>query len=293
MGPRTSEPMVITVFGLGEAGSLIAADLAGAGAEVHGYDPADVPTPAGVTRHEVPATAVKGSRLVIAATAAADAQRAIAQAWNEMRRGTIYADLSTAPPGLKGDLADTAALRGLPFADVALMAPVPGNGLSTPSLASGPGAEGYAGVVGAMGARVEVISERSGDAAARKLLRSVVTKGLAALVIESLAAADAHGETEWAWEHLVDLVASADESFIGRLISGTPHHVDRRLIEMESARAFLEALGVDPTMTSATVESLRKIRDVGMPGAASAISAEQESLPRDRGHHEVTPSSDH
>jgi len=272
MAPAMSESMVITVFGLGEAGSLLAADLAGAGADVQGYDPADVPTPTGVTRHQVPATAVKGSRLVIAATAATDAQRAIAQAWDEMRRGTIYADLSTAPPGLKMDLADTAASRGLPFADVALMAPVPDKGLATPSLASGPGAESYAGIVGPLGGRVEVIGQGPGDAAARKLLRSVVAKGLAALVIESLEAAEAHGEADWAWEHIVELTTSADESFLRRLISGTPHHVDRRLFEMESARAFLEALGVGPTMTSATVESLRKIRDEGLPGAVSVIS---------------------
>ena len=272
MAPVMSESMVITVFGLGEAGSLLAADLASAGAAVQGYDPADVPTPTGVTRHQAPATAVKGSRLVMAATAAADAQRAIAQAWDEMRRGTVYADLSTAPPGLKMDLADTAALRGLPFADVALMAPVPGNGLATPSLASGPGAENYAGIVGSLGGIVEVIGERPGDAAARKLLRSVVVKGLAALVIESLQAAEAHGEPDWAWGHIVELVASADESFLRRLISGTTRHVDRRLVEMESARAFLEGLGVDPNMTSATFESLRRIKDDGMPGAASAIS---------------------
>ena len=258
--------MLITVFGLGEAGSIIAAELADAGADVQGYDPADVPTPRGVTRHETPATAVMGSRLVIAATAATDAQRAIAQAWDEMRRGTVYADLSTAPPGLKQDLGDTAALRGLPFADVALMAPVPGNGLATPSLASGPGAEAYAVIVGELGGVVEVIGDRPGDAAARKLLRSVVTKGLAALVIESLEAADAHGQKEWAWEHIAGLIASADEPFVRRLIAGTPQHVDRRLVEMESARAFFEELGVGPTMTSATVESLRRIRDEGMSG---------------------------
>jgi 3-hydroxyisobutyrate dehydrogenase-like beta-hydroxyacid dehydrogenase len=277
MAPVMSEPTIITVFGLGEAGSLLAADLAGAGAEVQAYDPADVPTPSRVTRHQVPATAVKGSRLVIAATAASDAQKAIAQAWNEMRRGTVYADLSTAPPGLKMDLADTAALRGLPFADVALMAPVPDKGLATPSLASGPGAEPYAGIIGPLGGSIEVIGERPGDAAARKLLRSVVVKGLTALVIESLEAAEAHGEPDWAWEHIVDLVASADESFLRRLLSGTPHHVDRRLVEMESARTFLAALGVDPTMTSATVESLQRIRDEGMPGAVSAIALEPQT----------------
>ena len=261
--------MRVTVFGLGEAGSLIAADLAKAGAEVHGYDPADVETHDDVTRHTSPGPAVKGAVLVLAVTAAADAQKAIAQAWDEMKRGTVYADLSTAPPGLKEDLADTAALRGLPFADVALMAPVPGSGLSTPALASGPGAERYAEIVNGLGGAVEAIGDRPGDAAARKLLRSVVTKGLTSILIESLEAAEAHGDREWLWHHLVELLTNADETLLRRLLEGTPRHIDRRIVEMESARSFLESLGVEPTMTAATAERLRRVRTEGMPGSES------------------------
>lgn len=259
--------MRVTVFGLGEAGSLIAADLAETGAEVHGYDPADVDTPDDVTRHTEPGSAVKGSTLVLAVTAAADAQKAIAQAWDEMKRGTVYADLSTAPPGLKEDLADTAALRGLPFADVALMGTVPGNGLGTPALASGSGAQTYAEVVNDLGGAVEVIGDRPGDAAARKLLRSVVTKGLTSTLIESLEAAEAHGDREWLWPHLVELLTNADEALLRRLLEGTPRHIDRRIVEMESAQSFLESLGISPTMTAATVERLRRVRTEGMPGS--------------------------
>lgn len=255
----------ITVFGLGEAGSSIAADLATAGADVHAYDPADVPTPDGVLRHENPEPAVKGASLVLAVTAAVDAQGAIAQAWREMKRDTVYADLSTAPPSLKQDLADTAALRGLRFADVALMAPVPESGLATPALASGPGAALYAETINALGGRVDPISDRPGDAAARKLLRSVVTKGLTALVIESMEAATAHGDAEWMWHHLVALIGEADEKLLRRLIEGTPRHINRRVVEMDSARRFLESLEVRSTMTDATAEVLQRVQSKGMP----------------------------
>lgn len=257
--------MRVTVFGLGEAGSEIAADLASAGADVHGYDPADVATPADVTRHATPAEAVEGSRLVLAVTAASDAQRAIAQAWNEMRRGAIYADLSTAPPIFKEDLADTAALRGLAFTDVALMGTVPGSGLATPSLASGPGAVRYAEIVNPLGGNVEVVGDDPGQAAARKLLRSVLTKGLTSLMIEGLEAANANGTTDWYWPYLVEELTSLEGAFLERLMDGTPIHVDRRIIEMESAQAFLESMDVDPIMSRATVASLRKVKERGMP----------------------------
>ena len=261
--------MRVTVFGLGEAGSVIAADLAEAGTEVHGYDPADVDTPDGITRHTAPGPAVTGSTLVLAVTAAADAQQAIAQAWDEMKPGTVYADLSTSPPGLKKDLADTAALRGLPFADVALMGIVPGNGLGTPALASGPGSQTYAALVNDLGGAVEVIGDHPGDAAARKLLRSVFTKGLAATLIESLEAARAHGDQEWVWSHLVELLTNADEALLRRLLEGTPRHIDRRIVEMESAQSFLESLGVQPTMTAATVKRLHGVKTEGMPGSGT------------------------
>ena len=103
--------LTVTVFGLGEAGSLISADLAAAGASVKGFDPAAVPTPDGVQRHDDPREAVAGSNLVMAITPAVDAQTAIAQAWDAIGRGTVYADLSTAPPSLKEDLNDTATIR--------------------------------------------------------------------------------------------------------------------------------------------------------------------------------------
>ncbi len=251
--------MQITVFGLGEAGSLIAADLARTGANINGYDPAGVATPDGVTRFGDPGPSVRGSTLVMAITAASDARKAITQA--EMRRGTVYADLSTAAPSLKEALADIAAMRGLPFVDVALMSTVPGHGLGTPALASGPGAAAYAGMVNELGARVEVLSDQPGHAAARKLLRSVVTKGLTSLLVESLEAAEAYGDTEWMWDHLVEFVTNADERLLRRLIEGTPGHVDRRIVEMEAATAFLDSLGVESTMTSATAETLRRIRD--------------------------------
>lgn len=263
--------MRVTVFGLGEAGSEIAAGLARAGAEVHAYDPAGVPTPRGVTRHDQPQTAVEGVILVMAVTAASDAPTALAQAVAEMRRGTVYADLSTAPPALKESLAETAAAQGLSFVDVALMAPVPGRGLATPSLASGRGAAAYADVLNRLGASVEVIGDSPGEAAARKLIRSIVTKGLTALLLEALETAHSDDSLEWAWGHLAETLTTIDRTMIERLIEGTGKHIHRRLIEMESAQAMIEGLGVPALMTAATVETLRRIGEKGMPEAAARI----------------------
>lgn len=252
-------------FGLGEAGSLISADLASAGAIVVGYDPAPVGTPENVRRVTDPRSAVEGADLVMAATAAADAMHALTQALDAIPAGAVYADLATASAQRKRDLAEVAAARRLRFVDVALMAMVPGNGLFGASLASGPGAARYVEMLAPIGVPVEWVGEEPGTAATRKLLRSVVLKGLPALLIESLRAAEAAGLAPETWDSLIGQITSADEWFIRTLLEGTATHSVRRTAEMEAAIELLESLGVDPVMTRATTERHRRMPAEGLP----------------------------
>lgn len=250
--------MKIALYGLGEAGSLFAADLVAAGVNVTAYDPAPVATPAGVQRTDDPAVAVRDVDAVLTLVASADARSALAQALGHTPPGTIYADLGTGSAGLKQELGRTAAEHDLMFVDVALMTTVPGKGLRTPAQASGPGADRYAAMLSPLGVPVESIGPDTGLAATRKLLRSVVMKGLAALVIESMLAGEAAGQPEWLWQNLVAEITGAGEPLLSRLVRGTQPHALRRLHEMEASAELLEELGVDPVMTRATVETLRR-----------------------------------
>jgi 3-hydroxyisobutyrate dehydrogenase-like beta-hydroxyacid dehydrogenase len=255
----------ITVFGLGEAGSAVAADLVAAGTVVTGYDPADVPTPGGVRRAEDPIDAVVGADLVLGVTSADDAMTALSQAIDAIPPGALYADLATASPNRKRQLEATAREHGLAFADVALMSIVAGRGLSAPAIASGSGAERYVALLAPLGAHVEAVGQRAGDAATRKLLRSVVIKGLAGALIESMRAANAAGLTDETWENLVGQFTDVGDEFLRRLVTGTGPHAVRRLHEMEAARELLESLGVFPHITSGTIESLRGVAVDGLP----------------------------
>lgn len=256
--------IVVGVFGLGEAGSLIAADLAAAGATVLGYDPADVVTPAGVVRRADPADAVHDAALVLAVVAAADAVTAAEQALDAIPDGAVYADLGTGSAGLKRELAAIVEPR-LRFVDVGLMTTVPGHGLAVPSLASGTAADDYVAMVTPLGAVVEAVGPEPGTAATRKLLRSVVMKGVAALVIEAMRGAHAAGEAEWVWANVVHQLTVIDEAFVRRLVEGTGIHHERRHHEMEATKELLESLDVDPVMTRATVEHLVGMAAQGLP----------------------------
>ena len=257
--------MKIAVFGLGEAGSLIAADLVKAGQAVNGYDPADVATPAGVARHDRPAAAVRDAEVVIALTTARHAGTAIEQALADIPPMALYADFSTSSAGLKRELATVAAGRNLPFVDVALVSIVPGNGLRTPALASGSGAAQFGAMFRPLGMPVELVNEVAGDAATRKLLRSVVMKGLAGAVIEALRGAEHAGCADWLWNNLTAEITKADASFLARLVRGTQLHAARRLEEMEAAATLLRELGVEPLLTRGTVENLRGVTRDGIP----------------------------
>ena len=147
---------VVAVLGLGEAGSEIAAGLCSAGAAVRGFDPR-VPAGPGIVECSGDADACRGAAIVLALTCAHEAEEALTAALPGVDRAAIYADMNTASSGLKAHLAGLAAGAGIRFADVALMSPVPGSGLRTPMLASGPAAQEFAHALGRLGATVEVL----------------------------------------------------------------------------------------------------------------------------------------
>ena len=238
----------IAVLGLGEAGGRLAADLAAAGSEVRGYDPAADP-PEGVAAAAGPAEAAAGCGLVLCAATAAAARAVVEGALPALERGAVYADLNSAAPALKQELAGLVEAAGARFADVALLGPVPVRGLRTPALASGSGAAAFAAALGPLGMPVEPVSGRAGDAAALKLLRSVFMKGLAAAALESLDAAGAAGQREWLERELAGVIGA---DLLARLVEGSRRHAARRVDELDAASELLVSLGVEPRIAAAS-----------------------------------------
>jgi 3-hydroxyisobutyrate dehydrogenase-like beta-hydroxyacid dehydrogenase len=231
------------VLGLGEAGGAITRDLLEAGATVRAYDPAVAAIP-GTVGCEDEADAARGADVVLSVNSAEAAADALAAGLPGAGAATIWADLNTAAPALERQLAGVAAAAGILFADVSLMAPVPGKGIRTPMLVSGTGAGRYRELLTPLGAQVEVLAAEAGEAAQRKLLRSVFFKGMAASVVEALHAARAVGLEDWLRELIAAELTSADAAFAERLETGSYRHAVRRAEEMTAAAELLDALGV-------------------------------------------------
>jgi 3-hydroxyisobutyrate dehydrogenase-like beta-hydroxyacid dehydrogenase len=254
----------IAVLGLGEAGATIAAGLA-ATADVHGFDPRVAPALPGVTPAASAHDAVAGAQVVLAVTAARDAEGALRSAAPALVPGALYADLATSGAKHKRELAGLAAAHGARFVDVALMSPVARLGVRTPALASGEAAGELAALLGQLGMDVVAMGTEAGQAAAQKLLRSVVLKGMAALLVEALRAARAAGVEQWLWRNVVEQLSSADEAFAVRLLEGTARHAERRVHEMDAVVELLEELGQEPVMSAATREVLASVARLGVP----------------------------
>ena len=236
--------MHVAVLGLGEAGGRLAADLRAAGCEVRAWDPARPEASAASDR-----AAVEGADVVLSVNSAAVAHAVATGVADALPARALYADLNTAAPALKRQLADAVPVD---FADVALVGVVPATGLATPALASGPGAERFAELFRPLGMPVDVVE----NAAALKLLRSVFMKGVAVAAIEALAGAEAAGEVS---RVRADIASVIGEPLLERFLEGSRAHAVRRTEEMRAAAAYLEELGVAPRIATAAADWLESL----------------------------------
>jgi 3-hydroxyisobutyrate dehydrogenase-like beta-hydroxyacid dehydrogenase len=256
----------IAMIGLGEAGSAIATDLVSAGVAVSGWDPV-ASCPEGVEAASDAADAAAGTDVVISANSAGVALEVARSVAPALRDGQVFADLNTAAPALKRELAALVGGAGAAFADIALIGPVPGSGLRTRALVSGDGAESFAAAMEPLGMPVTVVGEQPGSAAARKLARSVFAKGLAAAIGESLAVAEQLGFEDWLYADLERTLEDADAALLQRLIDGSRLHAARRVDEMAAAVEMLEEAGVEPRIASASEAWLRSLARESEAGA--------------------------
>jgi len=239
-GPVT----VVAVLGLGEAGGLIGRDLVAAGVTVRGYDPA-VAAPDGIVATSGDADACEGADLVLSLTTAPG-----------LAPPALFADLNTSSAELKQRLAGLAGAHGIAFADVAMMAPVPGRGIRTPMLVSGPAAAEVAAAITGLGGNAEAIEGPAGAAASRKLCRSVFYKGMAAAVTESLRAGRAAGCESWLRENIAEDIGM---DMLDRMEQGSVTHAVRRADEMAAATDMLGELGVPARIAAAARDWLEQL----------------------------------
>lgn len=257
--------VAVGVVGFGEAGAAIAAGLAGAGADVVATDTrlqsADgdrlrrLAAEQGV-RLVPAAAAVAGEADVILSLVTSSAALPVATALAPHLRAThLVADLNSTSPGLACRVGEVIDASGAVFVDVAVMAAVPPHRHRVPMLASGPGAERFSGLP--LELQVEVVGSEAGTASAIKMLRSLLVKGLEALLLEFAVAAHRFGATDRVLASMNGTLPTEDwRDLATYLLARTARHGARRGHELEEVATMLRELDIEPLLAEAGARRL-------------------------------------
>lgn len=256
------------LIGFGEAGSILAEDLAAAGHDVAMYDVLlDSPASraqmcekarrARVRAADTFEDAVAGAEVVISAVTAASSSDVATKAAAVLRAGQVLLDINSVSPAKKLANAALVEAAGADYVEAAVMAPVPPQRLRVPMLLGGKRAAALAGQLRDVGMNATALSDKIGVASAVKMCRSIVIKGLEALTLESMMAARRFGAEREVLESLNGTFPSM--GWTGKLpdylISRVAEHGRRRAAEMREVARTLQDVGVEPpTMSVATAQ---------------------------------------
>jgi 3-hydroxyisobutyrate dehydrogenase-like beta-hydroxyacid dehydrogenase len=255
----------VALIGFGEVGQTLGADLLAAGASVAAFDivfanPSSAPSLAlskiAVRAAKRAVDAVKDAELVIAAVTAASDLDAAKSAAPHLPPGALYLDVNSVSPGMKRDCAEIIEAAGGRYVEAAVMTPIAPKRIASCMLLGGAHVGAFVEGAAPLGfAGAKAFSRIIGQASATKMCRSVIIKGLEALLSESMLTARYYGIEKHVLDSLSDLLPVGDWEKLARyFISRTVEHGTRRAEEMrESAKTVAEA-GITPLMALATAE---------------------------------------
>ena len=255
-----NEKLKIAILGLGEAGSHFANDLVKLGVEVIGYDPNPLrKLDALIQLKSSNVEAVKDADIIFSANLSSVSVEIAEELANVLQPHQFFCEMNTSGPEKKIKIAEILKPSGVKIIDLAIMAPVPPKGIFTPLLASGEYAAEFLEKTKPLNLDLKIIeNSQIGDAATRKLLRSIVYKGIAAVVCEAMEAGESFGMESYIRGQISSLIGGNDE-IIDRFVEGSRTHAVRRMHEMEAVIEMLEAQGIEPIVTRGTRDNLEKL----------------------------------
>ena len=268
----------IGLVGYGEVGRILAEDLRAQGVPVSAYDlKLEQPDSAeplrthalahGVLLARSHAELAADAHLVISAVTASQAVPVARACAPGCAGGTWFLDFNSASPGAKAEAARLVEAAGGCYVEGAVMTSVPPYRIKVPLLLGGPGAADLAALINPLGFAATPHSERLGVASATKMCRSVMIKGLEAMVIECLTTARHHGVEDAVLASLKETFPGIDwEKQAAYFFQRVIEHGRRRSEEvMEVAQTVREA-GLIPWSADGTAQRQAWMADLADEG---------------------------
>jgi 3-hydroxyisobutyrate dehydrogenase-like beta-hydroxyacid dehydrogenase len=213
------------------------------------------------------------SDLIISAVTASNTLAVAREAAVHIPAGTVFLDLNSASPGTKQKAAALIDAAGAHYVEAGVMTSVPPYGIKVPMLLGGPGAAELAAVLARWGMDAKPVSDRLGVASAIKMCRSVMIKGLEALVIESYTTAREYGVEDHVLPTLAETFPSIDWPEQGAyFFSRVVQHGMRRAEEMREAANTVREAGFEPFMSAAIAYKQQWVADQAAGGVFQGLA---------------------
>ena len=257
---------MIGFLGFGEAGFHLARGLRGAGApalvayDINAAQQNDMgerirarAAETGTCLVETPGELARRARVILSVVTAASARDAAASLASDLTPDHLYADLNSVSPATKAAVASVIRNGAGRFVEGSIMAPVAGVDHRVPMLLNGPAAPALVESLLGYGMSLEVMDAAIGAAAAVKMCRSIVIKGLEALMVECALASGEFGAADRVYDSLAETYPGMDWRKTARYMIGRVlEHGERRAHEMEEVASMLRDAGIEPLMAEAT-----------------------------------------
>jgi 3-hydroxyisobutyrate dehydrogenase-like beta-hydroxyacid dehydrogenase len=270
----TARAQRIAFIGFGEAGQAIASGLREEGvaqiaawdilfAEAAGEKLKGAAHAAGARVAASAEDAVRDADIVIAAVTAASSLEAAQSVAAHLSGDPYYLDVNSVSPGRKRDT--EALLTGkVRYVDVAILSPIHPKRHKSPMLLAGPHAQAIKPLLDALHMSTSIANSKTGAAAAIKMVRSVMIKGVEAVTLECFLAASRAGVVEEVAASLRNNYPTLDWRKVAAYnIERMASHGIRRAAEMEEVADTLRELGIAPLMTQAAVTRQRGMGEIG------------------------------
>ncbi|MBX3608147.1 MAG: NAD(P)-dependent oxidoreductase [Piscinibacter sp.] len=276
--------MNITLIGYGEVGRILAEDLRARGEAVTAFDLKlggeagnalrEHAAAHGVALAGSHADAVRGAALIISAVTASQAVPVAQACAAGVDEGAFFLDFNSASPGAKCRAAEIVGAAGGRYVEGAVMTSVPPYRIKVPLLLGGPDAAALQAVLDGLGFAAQVASAQLGVASATKMCRSVMIKGLEAMVIEAFTTARHYGVEDAVIASLRETFPGVDwEKQAAYFFQRVIEHGRRRSEEVREVAQTVREAGLEPWSASGTAERqawVADLADAGLFGARGA-----------------------
>jgi 3-hydroxyisobutyrate dehydrogenase-like beta-hydroxyacid dehydrogenase len=269
--------MKIALIGYGEVGRILAEDLLASGHSLTAFDlklgdEAGSPLREHAARYgvrlaESHAAAARGAELLVSAVTASQAVLVAQAIAGALPAQSFFLDFNSASPGAKKRAAGLIDGGGARFVEGAVMTAIPPYRIKVPLLLGGAHATDLLPLLHTLGFDARVASDKLGVASATKMCRSVMIKGLEAMVIESFTAARAYGVED-------QVLASLQETFPGidwekqgaYFFQRAIEHGRRRSEEVREVAETVRDIGLVPWSAGGTAERQAWVADLADAG---------------------------